>query len=368
MRDCSKGIYVLQILCIMKKISLIVFASLIMASCLQNRSQDCIDVENFDAELPFSRLSKLGNAPDILGELSSFHFMDETTFLVSSAASAQVILFDIGGNQKMSIGQKGRGQFEYLSPLLVRSFDQQIFIWCSSLLKMMVFSREGMPLNEYVFTRSIKDFVVVDNTVFFYTSGGFKDESIVSVYDLSKEQYISQDNGEKTNEHEILNATPCSGGLLLHDGAVYFTPADRTIVYKIDTDDYFVEENVIESVAFQTKPVETPYEEFLRDVVHSLEYLFGSDMLTGIHKLGDHFLLMAETGNIEIQGMEIVDASDRRNTLFFLDREMVLQRIVHAPPAEGTSSCLYASYAGRLYRLQLDENLFSWALYTMDDI
>ncbi len=352
----------------MKNIGLMVFSWLMMASCMQSGSKDRLDPEDFDAGLPFSRLSALSNSPEILGELSSLHFIDDDAFLVSSAASAQVIVFDSGGNQKMSIGQQGRGQFEYLSPSLARSFDQKIYIWCNNLLKMMVFSREGTPLYEYVFTRSIKDFVAFENHLCFYTTGGFKDESIVSIYDLSKESYVIQDFGAKTNEHEILNATPCSGSLLLNDGAVYFTPADRTIVYRIKTDDFSVTEHIIGTGEFETKKVETPHEEFLRDVMNSLEYLFGSDMLTGIHKLGDKLLIMAETGRIEMSGMEVVDISNRKNTLFFLDEDMLLQRVIHAPPTEGTSSCLYASHAGRLYRLQLDENLFSWGLYQLDDL
>ncbi len=350
----------------MKKIDLFLMLCLFLISCSERASNNLIEIKDFADSFPKERVCELSNNPRLLGELDSFHFVDEEGFIVSAVQPPTVILFNKNGEQLRSIGRQGRGQFEYLAPSLARSYDDLIYVWCSNLLKLMVFTKLGEAVNEYHFSRAIKDFAIHNNMMFIYKSDDPSDQHIVSVYDLDSEQFLPYAFGHRTNEHDILNFSFCSGALLIDDDHLYFAPADRTKLYQVGLTDLSVSEFMVDAPGFETEVVRQPLKEFMEDVFTSVNYLFGSDIVTGLYKASGRIMLMAETGEIEIQGLDITDYSNRRILLYVFDHEKELNHALRAEPLTGSTSCLYASVGGKIYMLRLAEDLVSWSLFALD--
>jgi hypothetical protein len=350
----------------MKNNCLFLISCLFLMSCSKRVSDNSTEVEDFADGLPHEKVCELSNSPILLGELDSFHFADEESFIVSTVQPPVVVLFNKEGEQLRSIGSRGRGQFEYLTPSLVRSYNGLIYVWCSNLLKLMVFTKLGEAVKEYHFTRAIKDFAVNNEIVFFYNKSGFDDSRIISTYNLEAEEFLPHAYGFRTNEHDILESSFCTGAMLIDDEHLYFAPSDRTKFYKIDLTDFSMSEIAVDAPDFETEIVKQPLEEFMEDVFTSVKYIFGSDVITGLYKASGKIVLMAETGEIEMQGLDITDYSGRRILFYVVDNDNQLSRAFRTVPLTGTSSCLYASVGGKVYMLRLADDLQNWSLFALD--
>lgn len=350
----------------MKNNFLIIIFCTLLISCSERASDKLVQIEDLKNGLPVEKICELSNYPNLLGELSSFHFVNEGAFLVSAIQPPMVLLFDNDGEQLQSLGRQGRGQFEYLSPSRVRSYDGLIYVWCNQLMKLIAFTEYGEAVREYLFSRSIKDFAIHNNLMFVYKVDDKIDRRIISVYDLEREEFLAHNYGHRTNEHDILNSSACTGAMLIDGENLYFAPSDRTKLYKIHLSDLSVSEFFIEAPGFTTKSVKQPMAEFMQDVYKSIQYLFGSDVVTSLHRVSGKIVLMAETGEIELQGLDITDYSNRRMLFYVLDNDNKLSRAFRAAPFMGTNSCLYASYGDRIYNLRLSDNLQQWELFSLD--
>ncbi len=350
----------------MKSNILVIILCALLISCTESVSNKLVQIEDRKNGVPSEKICELSNSPILLGEIRSFHFLNEESFVVSAVQPPMVLLFDTDGVQKRSLGRQGRGQFEYLAPSRVRSYDGIIYIWCDHLMKLIAFTKHGEAVREYRFSRSIKDFAVYNNLMFIYKADDPVDRHIISIYDLDAEEFLPYNYGHRTNEHDILNSSFCTGAMLVEGENLYFAPSDRTKLYKIDLSVFSVSEFMVDAPGFTTKTVKQPLAEFMQDVYTSVNYLFGSDVVTGLYQVSGSIVMMAETGEIELQGLEIKDYSKRRMLFYVLDDDKNLSRAFRAAPFIGTSSCLYASFGNRIYNLRLSDDLQQWDLFALD--
>ncbi len=350
----------------MKNTFLSIISFLFLISCSEKVPDNLIEIKDYADGFPKEKVSELSNNPRLLGELSSFHFVNEESFVVSTVQPPMVLLFNIDGEQKRSLGRQGRGQFEYLNPSLVRSHNGLIYVWCSNLLKLMVFSKLGEAVKEYHFSRAIKDFAIHDKLMFIYKRDDPDGQHIINVYDLEAEAFLPNAYGRRTNEHDILNSSFCTGAMLIDGDHLYFAPSDRTKLYKVDLTDLSMSEFPVDAPGFETEIVKQPMKDFMDDVFTSVKYLFGSDIVTGLHKASGRIVMMVETGEIELQGLDITDYSERRILFYVFDDHNKLSRALRAAPFTGASSCLYASVEDKVYMLRLSEDLQNWSLFALD--
>jgi hypothetical protein len=350
----------------MKNYYLFLLACMLFFSCTGTDSHNLAEIEDFADGFPMENVCELSNNPNLLGELSSFHLVDEESFVVSAVQPSVVVLFDKHGEQLRNIGRQGRGQFEYLTPSLVRSFNGFIYVWCSNSLKLIVFTKYGEAVKEYHFTRAVKDFAVHNNIMFIYKGDDPVERRIVSLYDLDAGEFLTHAYGERTNEHDILNSSFCAGAMLLDGGHLYFAPSDRTRLYQVNLADFSLSEFSTDAPGFQREIVDKPLDEFMQDVFTSVKYLFGSDVVTGLFKASGQIVMMAETGEIEMQGLDITDYSKRRTMFYVFDENNQMRRALRASPQTGTSSCLYASAEAKIYMLRLSDDLQTWSLFEFD--
>lgn len=112
---------------------------------------------------------------ELLGNLQSFNFLGEDHIVVASLRPSMVIVYDTEGDQLHTIGKHGEGPYEYLSPEIVRTFENNIYIFCRSLAKLMVFTVDGTPVREYInFSKGIKDFRIYKDRLYKFGRSGIQ--------------------------------------------------------------------------------------------------------------------------------------------------------------------------------------------------
>lgn len=346
------------------KYILIILLSLTI-SCNNKSNNNLIDIPseiNLDSSLSLNKICDLSDSLKIYGVFNSFSFIDEDSFVVSSTNPAQVILYDLEGRQLLELGSKGNGPFEFISPSIVRSYKQNIYVWCSMKLKLIVFDKYGNRINEYSnFENAISDFEVYNNYVCFYMSGGFG-KSIVRIFDLNEGEFIPQEFGEASNEHLILGAYECSGGLALSRNLLFFASRDEATVYSIDLNNFTEVKYCINDPEFKVEKVEEDHIKFMSDFGRSIKYIFGSDIIIGLICTDSFVVLKGEVGGTEVNGIQIIGNTQRTQKNYIFDEEMKLKYSVHAKINEGCSNCLYASLGEDIYTLKIGEDNATYEL------
>jgi WD40 repeat protein len=329
----------------------------IVISCWEAKRDRLIDIPktvNIDSSLTLQPLSILSCNLKLIGRISSFCFVDENNYVVTQINPPQVILYDKTGTQIREIGKSGSGPFEYISPAIVRSDNKNIYVWCNMQLKLIVFDTSGNPIKEFPkFERAIKDFVIYKNYVCFYSAGGF-DEPIIKIYDLNTKKFIKQAFGVQSNEHKILSTMQGSGGLALSKNNLFFASIDELSVYKVDLDDFSISNYKINDPEFHVEKVNVDHHKFIGDP-KSIQYIFGSDITTGLFCTNNYVALKVEIGKIEIKGMQ-ADNSKRMQKNYIFDDKMNLKYAVRAKLNNGCDNFLYTSYGDFLYALKLRED------------
>lgn len=309
---------------------------------------------NIDSVLA-AKICTLNDSAKVLGEVSSFEMISENSFVVSSSKSAQVIVYNVIGEPLFEIGSKGNGPFEYISPSLVRFYDQEFYVWCNMKLKLIIFDRHGTPVKEYTnFTKGINDFDIYENYLYLYSAGGF-DDPIIQIYDLNKSEFIRKSFGKQTNEHKVLNAFSGAGGLALTEKELIFSPNDELIVYKVDLDNFSYSIYKVTDKDFKVEKIDVDHIEFMADPA-SVQYIFGSDIVTGVFCTDSYLILMCETGKIELNGFQIVDNSKRKQKYYVFDNKLDLKYSIQTYSDPG-GNILWSSYDDKMYKLRFNDNL-----------
>ena len=229
------------------------------------------EIVEVDSSLGWKKICDLDENLEVLGNINSFDFLDKDHFVVSVSEGSQVILYDTRGEQLGILGKKGKGPFEYVSPSIVRVKNQNIYVWCSKLLKLIKFDSSGKPVEEYTkFERAIKDFVIYNNYAGFYSAGGY-DESVLKIYDLNAQKFL-KGYGYKTNEHKILNAFKSTDGLTKGKNNIYFTPLNTLNINKINLNNTSITSYTIDDPDFEMEKVNINASKFLMNFKKCMQF------------------------------------------------------------------------------------------------
>lgn len=333
-------------------VSITIVVTALSCSKRDNRTVDVLQKIEMDSCIPSTPVCLLKENLNYISEIASFYVINDSQFVVSSVNPAQVLLYNIHGDQVLQIGKSGNGPNEYISPAIIRAYNNQIYVWCNMRLKLIVFDCNGKPIVEYTnFTKGIKDFCICDNLLCIYSSGGF-DDPMVQFYDLETRKFNGKGFGEQTNEHKILNAYMCSGGLAFSKAQLLFAPNDAPTIYMVDIRDFTIKEMAINDPGFAIERVDENPVVFMADMLKSTAYIFGSDIITGLYATASHFIVTAEVGKIELEGLRFKDVSKRRQQFYILDKKLNLLYCIRSKPWEGSNPCLYASFSDDLYAIK----------------
>jgi WD40 repeat protein len=339
----------------MKNFNFTIILLVIIAACTKEKKpvQNVVPV-NMDIQL--QTICSLKENINLFKDISSFTIVNDSNFAISSINPSQVFLYDFKGNQLVKVGKNGNGPYEYLTPSLVKSYENRIYIWCSTKLKLFVFDIYGNPMTEYTnFNKAIKNFLITDNYFVIYSAGGF-DDGIIQLYDLNKKEFVKKSFGNQSNEHKILNAFQCSGALALNNNKVLFCSNDQAIINEIDINNLQLVKYPINDPQFKVEKVKMDHVQFLANVNSSIRYIFSSDLITGIYCTDKYYIVSGESGKVIMDGFNFKDTSARRLVFYVIDMNMKLAYTIKSKIIKGNNSCLYTSNKKDLFNITYNEN------------
>ena len=357
----------------MKKTFFLFIIVLIIQGCADKKKNNQIDSSitvsvpnniSIDSSLFWQKISKLKENFMTLGNINSFDFVNKERFVIAGSNPSQVILYDTTGQQINRLGSKGKGPFEYTSPSIIRTNHQKVYIWCEELLKLLVFDINGKPIEQYKFTKAIKDFIIYENYAGFYAQGG-GDGPIFKIYNLKTKEFI-EDYGAKTNEHKILNSFKNTGGLTKCGNNAFFTPNDKLLVYKINQENFSKEKYNINDHEFKVEAVNAKPREYISQPEKAFQYFYKNDIISGLFCLNNKIILKAQLGKIEIENfnlnrkgkvdLEMNDPSQKRHKYYVFNKEMKLEYLLqdNIKNIRKVNDCLYASNGKYLYKIELN--------------
>lgn len=225
----------------MKIIKWLLFVSLVsfFAGCGKGERQIDASVltffQNVRTEVPADTICVLDESVDPIGVIAGFAMVNDSTFVVVDNRS--VCMYDIKGNRKKTALSRGRGKGELISPNAVCVSKQYIYVWCSSLLKLVAMTHDGKFHAEYGgFDRAIKKMTVVnDEHLYMYTSGNLKDtediaENTIRIYDLKEGKSILS-FGERTAEDIVMYIVSGSGAIDYNDGNLLYANSGNPRIF-----------------------------------------------------------------------------------------------------------------------------------------
>lgn len=338
----------------------------------QNKPKDsslAISVPNdisIDSSLFWENTTKFKENIVRLGNINSFEFVNKERLVFSGSNPSQVLLYDTTGQQIDKLGSKGKGPFEYISPSIVRTNHQKIYIWCEKLLKLLVFDISGKPIEQFKFTKAIKDFIIYENYAGFYTHGG-DNEPILKIYNLKTKEFI-EDFGTKTNEHKILNSFNNTGGLTNCENNVFFTPNDKLHIYKINFENFSKTKYSINDKEFKVEAVKAKSREYITQPEKAFRYFYKNDIISGLFCLNNKIILKTQQGKAEIENfkiqpngsidLEMSNASQKKHKYYVFNKEMKLEYLVqdNIKNIKKVNDCLYASKGKYLYKVEFNDD------------
>ena len=348
----------------MKQLLFILLGVKILFSCSSRDNQQKLQFTS--AVVKEEKIFELKENLEMVGGILSFDFLGKDNLIVASIRPSSVTLYDMDGNQLQTIGRNGEGPFEYLSPEIVRTFENRVYVFCRSLLKLMVFTDDGTPLREYTnFSKGIRDFKVYKDNLYIYSSGEL-DSDIIQVYHLGRGEFLANDFGIKSNEHNILVSYYCSGGMTIKDHVLYFTSVDALTIHRINLESLEYSYQEVKDESFKVDKIKVDHREFMANSEKSIGYIYGADIVTGLYAVDDGLIITTEGGEVEMEALRPVNFYDKRFTRFYkLDNQLQLKEGIINKIKENQNNCLIVSNGMNIYYL-ISEEETSEAKYVLN--
>lgn len=315
-----------------------------------------IDNKETIIEANFSSLIfKLNENKILLGEILSFDFINNKNIIVSTKNPGNLIIYDDKKNQVKEINRVGRGPYEYINPAIVKAYEKKIYIWCSSLLKLIVYNIDGTPHKEYQnFKGAITDFSIYNNKIFFYMAGGNR-ESIIQIYDLEKKE-IYKRIGQPSNEDLILNTLSCSGANTLFKNRFIYASSSKLDLNIVNTFSYSVDKiKIIDPEFIIDKIDKDPILLMNTDRKKAYDYILENSVVIGMYSLNNVLILMSENGYVS-QVNNAMDNSNRFVKVYIFDTKFKLQKVFKFNHNYENNRCLYLDNGEYLYNIKFVKN------------
>jgi hypothetical protein len=344
---------------------MIVLLSTIIIGCKNKKMKDPIgcDAIEVDSNYRESIISEksiciLNENINLLGGIHSFDFIDEDNFVVSTVNPSSIFIYNINGEQIREINKVGSGTNEYITPSVVRVYDNKIYVWCSMQLKLIVYDLMGNALNEYIFfDKSINHFIPFKSHVVMYFTGGYRNK-FIKVYDL-KEGKMVYETGAVTNEHIMLTLKDISGGIAVSNSDIYYCSPDKISIGLINTINFTNSHIVdVKDKEFRVNPVvEEPLNIINGDRNSAVDYLLNNSIVTGVFSTERFLVIKAEVGKYIKQKDHHLDISNRHNKFYVFDKQTLdLIHVSKTKMGMSHNNSLYAVNKDHIYYIKEDIN------------
>lgn len=329
----------------------------ILLGCAQNS----IDVDNeivFDQNIMDTTdgdfVCRLKENIDFIGNnISDFTLLNDTSFVVLSAGN--VFLYNEKGDQLKIINKIGSGPAECLTPASVYISENNIYIWCSSLLKILVYDMSGEYITQYTgFNRAISKFIVFkDKYVCLFTVGD-NGREILRVYDILKNKIVGS-FGEFGQEDILLSRAEHSGGVCVVGNNILYSYPSSLNIHQRDIVDIDDDQKVyhISDSEFKVTICENATQK-INDggIIEAIKYGFENSIVKDIHSYNDRIYVTSEIGKI-VMGDKTLDISGRKIKIFELNYDFVpnVSKTYNYRPMMG-----FSFYKDSFYFLKIDSD------------
>jgi hypothetical protein len=301
---------------------------IVMVSCTSTEKDKFERVLSFDRNLINAKdpelVCQLSEDSVLLKDIVNFTILNDTSFVVTDGRG--VYLYHISGTLRKQLGNSGQARGEMISPNLVYATSNFVYIWCTSLMKFLIFDHEANFKNELSgFKRAVKKFTVnsSDEILYSYTSGFVSDSEnkmidVIDVYNIAEES--SKKYGERGPEDEVLSTFANSSGLYAGtDRLIYLHPGnliihdldlnfDKTVRYKIDDQ------------AFYTTKITSHIRDMMSNRSRLIDYLHKNSLVKGLYKDNNQFIIVSEIGQYDFdERSRIRNTQERKVKLYIFD-------------------------------------------------
>ena len=302
------------------------FAGIMVVSCAPKDKSD--RVLSFDRNLVNTKdpelVCQLSEDSVLLKDIVNFTVLNDTSFVVTDGQG--VYLYHISGVFKKQLGKKGQAGGEMISPSHIYATSDFVYIWCSSLMKFLIFDHEANFIKELSgFKRAVKKFIVnpSNEILYIYTSGFFDDvenktNDVIDIYNIADES--SKKYGERGPEDEVLSTWRNSGGLYIDaDRLIYIHPGNLTI-YDLDLNSDKTIRYNIDDIAFNTTKMTSHVREVMQNLSKLTDYLGKNSFVKDLYKDNDQFIIVSEIGQNDFDERgQISNTKKRKIKLYILD-------------------------------------------------
>lgn len=289
-----------------------------------------------------------------LSPIKSFSFLNNGNFVVITENN-KIILYDQKGDQVKEIKNLGQGSLEVYNPSIVKSYKNKFYIWCQDLMKIVEYSSNGTPLNEFFgFNHAIRRFDIDEDYIYTYL-GTTLGKPYIQIFKI-KEEKIIKEFGLTENNQIFSNLNYCGGGLVSNKESLIYLPSHTLRAHFINKSQ--LEENkvvLLDEPEFKIENTEEDAELVINsDQVRAFEKSLNSPIVTGIFSLGNSYVIISEVGKMEIDGQNI-DTKNRK--LIYLKYnnkfDLVSRKLVEY--SVNQSCKLISSYKDKIYRIIQEE-------------
>lgn len=253
---------------------------ILLSSCISVGHLSDIQEAEYDTE------TRLLNSEQT-GYPCSMAVINEDTFVLST--EKQVYLYEEGAVIQ-KIGQIGRAEYEYQLPMIVRVYNDEIYVWCAMFLKFIVFTLDGIPLQEYHHDSAISDFAVTKDKIIIYNTGR-RNENVLCIYDKLTGS-VDYTVGNTSEEHKSLLKLFSTAPLSVCGHKVWFAHKDKLFIYCLDLENSDqTTEAKIKSTSFNVK------RRFHTEDIQS--YIRTNSTVMILTTIGDECVLVAAEGVYE---------------------------------------------------------------------
>lgn len=344
----------------MQKFHAICLISIFAVICSCNRGTDIptVDAHSY-------KLCSLKENIGAIKEPRSFDFVSDSLLVLTDREN--VYLYTTKGEQVRKIGNVGRAKYEYVMPSVVRSFEDQIYVWSSGTLKFIVYLLDGTPVAEYSYPSTVTDFVPSSECIFIYTAGR-RYQNIVDVY-KKNDQCITSSLTASSPEHKFLLHNVSASPIYLDGDDLIYASKDKLAVMDYNlSDGKTLPVEICPSETFEVKTVADSNLIF-KDRTKAMQYFLETSMVLQVFPGSKGYNILTVEGKSRIEGDELKN-EDRYFCLYDTGLKSGNKCIARYSYSSVGTQILFCFHDGSLYfirhSIENDNDVYSLCRMNID--
>ena len=275
-------------------------------------------------------------------------------------------LYHISGTFKKQFKNSGQTDGEMISPSLVYATSDCVYIWCTSLMKFLIFDHEANFKHELRgFDRAVVKFVVNSSNeiLYAYTSGIFDETDskiidVIDVYNIAEKS--SKKYGERGFEDEVLKIISNSGGLCVDTDQLTYLHPGNLIIYDLDLSSDKTIQYKIDDKAFLTTKITTHVRDLVGNRSKLTDYLHKNSVVKDLYKHNGQFVIVSEIGQYDFnEQSRVMNTQNRKVKLYILEHSFTPNRTILYDHINSPNIVIYSNSLYFITQIDSDDQTFT---------